>query len=96
MKVTSSTGQEYEIPEGLKTDFRFLRAFKRARSGTDEEKFEATVDVVDIVLGSEENVQRFLRDIADESGRVPADRVFAELRSMLDQAAATDAETKNS
>lgn len=95
MIVKSSTGQEYKISDKLTKDFRFLMAYKAMRSGDPEKSVDAAVDLVYLVFGDEANVQRFLRDIADENGDAPVDRVFAEVRGMLDQAAEAR-EIKNS
>lgn len=92
MIVKSSKGQEYKISDNLSKDFRFMRAYTAMRAGG-EKAVQGAVDTVALVFGDQED--RFLREIADEDGTCPVDRVFAELRVILDQAA-EDKEVKNS
>ena len=93
MIVKSSKGQEYSISDQLAKDFRFVRAYAAMRSGDQERAVQGAVDTVALVFGRDED--RFLREIADEDGTCPVDRVFSELRFLLDQSA-EDRQVKNS
>lgn len=93
MIVKSSKGSEFNVSENLSTDFRFMRAYAAMRSGDPERAVDGAVDVVALVFGKDED--RFLREIAEEDGTAPVDRVFTELKYMLDQASG-DKHLKNS
>lgn len=93
MTVYSSKGTAFEISDQLAKDFRFMRAYAAMRSGDQERAVQGAVDTVALVFGRDED--RFLREIADEDGTCPVDRVFTELRHLLDQAA-EDTQVKNS
>lgn len=93
MIVKSSKGSEFNVSENLSTDFRFMCAYAAMRTGDPERAVGGAVNMVALVLGRDED--RFLREIAEEDGTVPVDKVFTELKFMLDQAS-KDKSLKNS
>ena len=95
MTVYSSKGTAFEISDRLKNDFRFVRAFATMRSEDKDRAVQAAVELVSLVFGSQEEEQRFLREIAEGDGFVAVDRVYAEIGAMLRQAGETNA-LKNS
>lgn len=95
MRVKTKSGT-FTIPDGIHSDFRFVKAWRDMRSADRDKAFAASIDLVSVVFCDEAEEQRFLESIADEHGRVPIQEVYARLNELLEAAGAADKDTKNS
>ena len=93
---TTSSGFEFRIPEGIKKDYRFLRAYKKLRSGATEQQIDGAVELLSSVFGDEAEEDRFLRHLADEHGRADVETVYRELGEILALASEADEGIKKS
>lgn len=96
MKVKNNAGMEFNIPDGLTSDFRFVKAFRDMRSSDPEKATAAAVDLVSVVFSNEDEEQRFLQSIAGKNGRVSIDTVYQELGKLLNAAGDKEKKIKNS
>ena len=96
MKVRTGSGYECEIPGGISSDFRFIKARQAMKSEDPDTANQAMLDMVSIIFCNEEEENRFLLHLADKDGRIPLEDVFHELGEILAQAGDKDKKVKNS
>lgn len=87
IKGRTSSGFEYTIPEGLKNDWRFVRAFQKLNRGTDEyERLEGATALIECIFSDSAEEERFYKHLAaqSETGRVPTEIVFKEAGEIVD------------
>ena len=92
---TTSSGFSFKVPDGIKTDYRFLRAFKKLNSGSTEQQMDGAVELISAVFGDEAEEDRFLQHIADQNGRADVETVYRELGEII-AAASEDPDVKKS
>lgn len=92
---TTSSGFAFKVPDGIKKDYRFLRAYKKLRSGTAEQQLDGAVELLSTVFGDEAEEDRFLRHVADQNGRADVETVYRELGEII-AVASEDPEVKKS
>lgn len=92
---TTSSGFSFKVPDGIKTDYRFLRAFKKLKSGSTEQQMDGAVELISAVFGNEAEEDRFLLHIADQHGRADVETVYRELGEII-AAASEDPDVKKS
>lgn len=93
---TTSAGFAFTIDEGIDRDYRFIRAYRQIKASDPDAALAGAVDLVSIVFNDRAQEDAFLRSIADENGRVPADRVYAGINEILEIAAEKSKAVKNS
>ncbi|MBQ1576662.1 MAG: hypothetical protein IIZ83_06855 [Oscillospiraceae bacterium] len=93
---TTSSGFEFRVPDGIKKDYRFLRAYKKLRSGRTEQQLDGALEMVACVFGDEAEEDRFLQFLADEHGRADVETVFRELGEIIAKASEEDDDVKKS
>ena len=89
---TTSSGFEFRVPDGIKKDYRFLRAYKKLRSGRTDQQLDGALEMV----GDEAEEDRFLQFLADEHGRADVETVFRELGEIIAKASEEDDDVKKS
>lgn len=83
MKVKTKSGFTCEINEHILDDWRFTRAIAKSHSDNADEKMNAAVDMVSLIMGDNENAfYEHLRS-KDERGIVSEDAVVADLVSII-------------
>ena len=92
---TTSSGFSFKVPDGIKTDYRFLRAFKKLKSGSTEQQMDGAVELISAVFGNEAEEDRFLQHVADQNGRADLETVYRELGEII-AAASEDPDAKKS
>jgi len=92
----TSSGFEFRVPEGIKTDYRFLKAYKKLRAPDSELRLDGILELVGSVFCDETEEERFIRHLADENGRADVELVFNELGEILVAASGEDAGIKKS
>lgn len=95
----TSSGFDYALDvEALKSDFRFIRALRRAQSYDETEQVSGAVDLISAVFSDPKEEDRFYAHIAkvygNGSSRVPADKVYAEISEIFKKTSETT-EVKN-
>ena len=93
---TTSSGFTFQIPDGIKSDYRFLRAYKKLNSGVTGQQLDGAVELISAVFGDEGEEDRFLRHLADENGRADVETVYRELGEIISIASGEDADLKKS
>lgn len=93
---TTSSGFAFRIPDGIKTDFRFVRAYKKLRSPQTQQQLDGAVELISAVFCDEAEEDRFLRHLADENGRADVETVYRELGEIIAYASKEDALVKKS
>jgi len=97
IKGTTSSGFEFSIPDNLKTDFRFIKAYRQLKSGDEDEQLDGALRLVSVVFSNEAEEERFYKHLAgDEGGRVPIADVYREIGEIISIASEKDNEVKNS
>lgn len=91
----TSSGFEFRVSENIKSDYRFVKCMRKALSSNQNEQIIGTVDAVSLVFNDDAQEDAFLAHLAGEDGRVPTERVFAELKEILDASEAVDKDVKN-
>ena len=99
MTGKTSSGFDYAVDiDALKSDFRFIRALRRAKSYDENEQVDGAVDLISVVFNDPRAEDRFYAHIAkvygDGTGRVPADKVYNEIGEIF-LSASEDNEIKN-
>lgn len=92
---TTSSGFTWTIPDGLTSDYRFVKAYQKVKSGNKDKQMEGSLELVAAVFGSEAEENRFLEHLADEHGRADVETVYRELGEII-AAASEDATAKKS
>lgn len=95
IKGKTSSGFDFAIPDGLKQDYRFIRAYSLIRSGDADKEVQGATELVASVFGNPAEEQRFLRHVEAINGRPTVDAVYKELGEII-QAATEDVDTKKS
>lgn len=96
MKIKTKTGETFHVPDGLSGDFRFIKAVKDMQSGDNSQALGGAVELVHALFCDEAEEQRFLQSLADDSGRVPLDRVMPAVNELLTEATKQSKAVKNS
>lgn len=100
IKGTTSSGFEFQIPEGLGKDVMFLRAvrdfYKAEKDGNQEDLLDKALDLPVLVVGSSEEEERLYKHIKAIHGNVPIDVLYGELKEIIEIASAKEREVKNS
>lgn len=96
MKIKTSSGFECDIPKGLSSDYRFLKARMGLKSSDPDTANQSALDLVPLVFCNEAEEERFLLHLADKNGRVMLADVFREIGEILAQAREKDQKVKNS
>ena len=93
---TTSTGFEYSIPEGLQTDWNFVRAYqKMMRAETDMDRLDGASSLLECIFLDRAEEERFYKHLAElHGGRVPINDLFAAVREIV-AAIGADNDTKN-
>lgn len=83
MKVTTKSGFKCEVNERILDDWRFTRAIAKSHSDDPNEKMNAAVDMVSLILGKQENA--FYEHLSKKSsdGIVDEEVVTADLVSII-------------
>ena len=92
----TGSGFEFNIPDGMDKDFRFIKAYKKIKSGDEDQALEGAIDLVSAVFANEEEEERFYKHLASQhEGRVPSDILYQELNEIVELAAKKDESVKN-
>lgn len=91
----TSSGFEYSVDANIGNDFRFVQKLRKLMSNDMTSQVEGVVDLVHTVFNDEAQEEAFLLHLADDRGRVPADKVFDEVKEILDASAVQDKDVKN-
>ena len=91
VKGTTKSGFKFAIDSDVFKDWRFLRAVRRANSGTGEEQVDAGFEMIERLFNNPKEEERFYEFLAEKhGGRVPADVVGQEageiMRAVQDKA----------
>ena len=85
IKGTTKSGFEFSIPEGLDSDFRFIKAFSLIKSGDEEKALDGAVNLVSVIFSDEKEEERLYKHLAkDHGGRVPLEVLFEELNEIIE------------
>lgn len=97
VKGTTSSGFTFEIPEGLDTDFRFVKAYEMTNSGDEDKAMKGVVKLVSAIFANnEEEEERLYEHLGNQhNGRVPLDVLFAEINEIIEIAKSSDEQIKN-
>lgn len=95
VKGRTTSGFDFAVPDGLKQDYRFIRAYGMIRSGDVDKEVQGATELVSAVFCDPAEEQRFLRHVEAVNGRPTVDAVYKELGEII-QAAAEDTDTKKS
>lgn len=93
---TTSSGFDFRIPDGIKSDYRFVRAYKKLRSPQTQQQLDGAVELISAVFCDEAEEERFLRHLADENGRADVETVYKEIGEIIVYASKEDAAIKKS
>lgn len=91
IKGKTKSGFTFEVERGRLKSWAFNKCLRRIRSRNDEEKFDATMDMIDIILTSEqqdsllEHLEKRLPE-EEKAGGVPASAVLEELNDIIRKA----------
>lgn len=100
VKGTTSTGFNFQIPENLDQDWRFVRSYRRIENGRSEnERIDAALELVSVVFSDESEEVRFYEHICaleGNNGRAPVEEVYRELGEIIKAATDQSEEIKNS
>lgn len=100
IKGKTSSGFEFEIPEGLGKDINFLRAvrdfYKASEEKNQEKMLDKALDIPRVVFGTPEKEERFYKHLEAIHGRALIDDVLAEITEIVDIVGKEEAEVKNS
>lgn len=91
----TSSGFSYSIPDGLKQDYRFIRAYRDLKSQDTDKQVDGATGLVAAVFCNEDEEQRFLRHVERENGRATVDAVYTELGEII-RACMEDGDAKKS
>ena len=92
----TSTGFEYSIPEGLSTDWNFVRAYqKMMRAKTDMDRLDGASSLLECIFLDRAEEERFYKHLAElHGGRVPIKDLFAAVEEIV-KAIGAETDTKN-
>ena len=93
---TTSSGFAFRVPDGIKNDYRFLRAYKKLKSSTTDQQLDGAVELISAVFGNEAEEDRFLQHLADEHGRADVETVYRELGEIIAAVSEADETIKKS
>lgn len=96
IKGKTSSGFEFCVADGIKKDFRFLKAYKKLRSSDSQQQLDGALDLVSAVFANDAEEERFLMHLADENGRADLETVYRELGEIIAIASAEDDGIKKS
>lgn len=96
VKGKTSSGFEFTIADGIKSDFRFLRAYKKLKDPDAQKQLDGALELVSAVFANEAEEERFLLHLADENGRADLETVYRELGEIIAIASAEDDGVKKS
>ena len=81
----TKSGFEFTVPERLDKDFRFLLAFKKCKSGDEEEAMIGAIELISAVFVKESEVERLYEHVASQhGGRIPTDVLMAEINEIIE------------
>ena len=84
VKGKTTSGFEFEIPDGLAKDFRFIKAYSMIKSGDQEKALDGAIKLVSVIFSNEAEEERLYEHLAKQNeGRVPMDVLFAELDDII-------------
>jgi hypothetical protein len=84
VKGVTSSGFEFEIPDGVKNDFRFIKAYRDLKSADEDKQADGALALVSATFCDAEQEGRFYDHLAAEhEGRVPIDILYAELSEII-------------
>lgn len=97
VKGTTSSGFTFEIPEGLDTDFRFIKAYTWTICGDEDKAMKGVVELVSAIFANNEEEEKRLYEHLGKKhdGRVPFDVLFAEINEIIEIAKSSDEQIKN-
>lgn len=97
IKGKTSSGFEFTVAEGIDRDFRFMKAYRKVRSGDEDKAIEGAEQIISIVFSDKNEEERFYQHIASTyGGRIPIDVLFPELNEIIEIAKNQDEHVKNS
>lgn len=94
IKGTTKSGFEFELADGIGSDFRVVEAIADADSEDASIKLRGTVGLVRLLLG-ENGKKRLYRFLTEKTGGVPTDAVLSEVTEILTIAGEKSKEAKN-
>lgn len=84
VKGKTTSGFEFEIPDGLAKDFRFIKAYSMIRSGDEEKALDGAIKLVSVIFSNDAEEERLYDHIAEQNeGRVPIDVLYDELNDII-------------
>lgn len=93
----TSSGFEFTVSEGLDKDFRFLKAYRKLRSGDEDKAILGAEELISVVFSDANEEERFYQHIASMyGGRIPIDVLYPELNEIIEIAKKKDENVKNS
>lgn len=96
VKGKTKSGFAFEIDENVFSDWRFLKAARRATDGTDEEQLDASLELVVLLFNDRKEEERFYKFLADQNGgRVPVEVVGTEVGQIMKIVQEKSKEAKN-
>lgn len=96
MKGQTSTGFEFEVSDSIGRDFRVLRAYQKINSGDQEKNLMGSLELVDVVMGSDEAVDRLVDHVVSRQGYADSEAIYQEVSEILQQAGEQINSLKNS
>lgn len=89
----TKTGFEFSINEEILNDWRLAKAVAKTESKKDTERLAGTVEMVEFVLGDQEDA--LCNHVKREDGIMPVESLLQELSDIMDIAKEQNAAAKN-
>lgn len=91
----TKSGFEFSISEGLTSDWRYVKAYRNARSADEEKQVDGICSMAEVIFSDPAQEEAFYKHIAQTyGGRVPSKIVWEELDEIIGALRSAD-ETKN-
>ena len=96
VKGTTTSGFEFAVDADVFKDWRFLKAARRAGSGSAEAQFDASLEIVTLLFNDPKEEERFYSFLAEKNGgRVPVEVVGHEVGEIMKAVQEKSKEAKN-
>lgn len=82
IRGTTSTGFTFEVNEGIRTDWRFVKALSDIESGDDTKVLAGTTALVELLVGAD-GEKRLCDHIKTDEGLIPLKALMAEIAEII-------------
>lgn len=82
IRGTTSTGFNFEVNEGIRTDWRFVRALSDIESGDDTKVLVGTTTLVELLVGVD-GEKRLCDHIKTDDGLIPLKALMTEIAEII-------------